>query len=180
MVIRATYDGRAFTGSLGFYRDACKNLAMVRNAGRSYSAVIRHTSQLRSKLASLQETFTQLATQWDSVVETAQHMHATQVNLSQFLRDVYPLPQDATKRIQDSYAARVTSIVNRIVSERNRLGVRNSMNLEAATAWEAYNGVQGYVQHDMPRRKENSVFGRALAAMADSGVARALELATAG
>ena len=31
LIIRAGYDGRAFRAQLGFYRDACRNLAMIRS-----------------------------------------------------------------------------------------------------------------------------------------------------
>lgn len=32
MIIRAGYDGRAFRADCGFYRDACRNLAMIRSS----------------------------------------------------------------------------------------------------------------------------------------------------
>jgi hypothetical protein len=184
LLIRAGYDGRAFNASLGYYRDACSNLSMIRTvAGRAVAASIRHTSHLRERLSELRDTFARLAAGWDSVVETARRMDAQQVNFAEFLRQVYPLPSDATERTRRSAERRVESIIRRIVRERQHTG-RSDLRIGTdatylVSAWEAFNGVQGFVQHDMSRHGRPDDYTRAIIALDDAAVSRALELATA-
>lgn len=178
LLIHAGYDGSSFKASLGFYRDACKNMAIVRSAGRSCYAAIRHSSHLRDKLDDLRQTFAQLAGAWNDVVETTQQMESRSVDLADFLSRVYPQQDDASKRQIETNKQRISKIIRRIQSER--LQLRGTIgSLESATAWEAYNGVQGYVQHDSRRHGSPSAFARAIMAIDDSAVARAMELALA-
>lgn len=178
LLIHAGYDGSSFKASLGFYRDACKNMAIIRSAGRGCSAAIRHSSHLRDKLDDLRKTFAKLANGWSDVVETAQRMESHNVQLASFLAQVYPMPEDATRRIRETHEQRIAKIIRRIQSER--LQLRGTIgSLETATAWEAWNGVQGYVQHEQRRHGRPSAFARAIMAIDDSAVARAMELALA-
>jgi hypothetical protein len=183
LFIRAGYDGRAFRAQLGFYRDACRNLAMIRSAGNAVTANIRHTHQLRGKLDDLRRTFAELAAGWDGVVETARAMESRPVNLAEFLRQVYPLANDATERTQRSAERRIESIITRIVRERRLTGRpmgdfgRNGNYV--VSAWEAFNGVQGYVQHDQSRHGRPDDYTRAAIALDDQAVSRALEMALA-
>jgi hypothetical protein len=131
----------------------------------------------------LRRTFAQLVAGWDGVVETAQEMDSRQVNLAHFMRQVYPLSSDATERTRRSSERRVESIIRRIVRERQLTGRRD---LRIATdgtyrvsAWEAFNGVQGYVQHDMSRHGRPNNYMRAVVALDDASVSRAPELALA-
>ncbi len=183
LTIRAGYDGRAFKGQLGYYRDACRNMAMIRTVdNRAIVANIRHTSQLRDKLADLQRLFAQLASGWNSVVETAQRLDSQQVNLADFLRQVYPLADNATDRTRRSAERRIESIVSRIIRERQATGRPQLVGTDGAylvSAWEAFNGVQGYVQHDMNRHGRPDAFTRAVVAFDDLAVGRAMELALA-
>lgn len=178
LLIHAGYDGSSFKASLGFYRDACRNMAVIRSTGRGCSAAIRHSSHLRDKLDDLRLTFAKLANGWNSVVETAQQMESRSVQLASFLAQVYPMPDDATRRIRETHEQRIAKIIRRIQSER--LQLRGTIgSLETATAWEAWNGVQGYVQHERRRHGRPSQFARAIMALDDSAVARAMELALA-
>jgi hypothetical protein len=183
LIVRAGYDGRAFRAQLGFYRDACRNLAMIRSEGRIVEANIRHTTQLRGKLVELRRTFAQLASGWEGVVETARRMESRQVNLADFVRQVYPLSSDATDRTRRSAERRVESIIRRIVRERQHTG-RPDLRIATdrtyhVSAWEAFNGVQGFVQHDMSRHGRPDDYTRAVVALDDASVSRALELALA-
>lgn len=178
LIINAGYDGSSFRASLGFYRDACKNMAIIRSAGRGCSAAIRHSSHLRDKIDSLRDTFIRLASGWEDVVATAKEMENRQVELASFLSQVYPMPEDATRRVRETMEQRISKIIRRIQSER--VALRGSMgDLSQATAWEAWNGVQGYVQHDQRRHGRPSSFARAMMAIDDAAVSRAMELALA-
>jgi hypothetical protein len=181
--IRAGYDGRAFKAQLGYYRDACRNMAMIREVtGRAIVANIRHTAHLRDKLSELHETFARLAAGWDGVVATAQAMESRQVNLADFLRQVYPLADNASERTRSSAERRVEAIVARVISERQATGRPRLVGNDGAylvSAWEAFNAVQGYVQHDSRRHGRPDYFTRAIVALDDPAVDRALELALA-
>jgi hypothetical protein len=121
-------------------------------------ANIRHTAHLRDKLSELRDTFARLAGSWNAVVETAQAMESRQVNIAAFLRQVYPLANDASERTQSSAERRIEAIVSRVVRERQVTGRPRLVANDGAylvSAWEAFNAVQGYSQHDsrlrMPR-----------------------------
>lgn len=178
LLINAGYDGSAFKASLGFYRDACRNMAMIRSAGKSASASIKHSSRLWEKLDSLRQTFAQLANGWQGIVETAREMQSRELDLANFLSRVYPVADDATRRVRETNEQRIRKIISRM--QRERLQLTGAMgSLDRATAWEAFNAVQGYVQHDQRRNGRPNEFARVLMAIDDSAVARAMELALA-
>lgn len=178
LIVSAGYGGSAFSATLGLYRDACRNLQIVRSAGFNYSRKIRHTAHLRTKMPALISTFRQLAGGWDNVCETVAAMQRREVQLGDFIAEVYPLPGDASRRTVESHRQRCRKIVQRIARERQQLG-RGLGNLEIASAWEAFQGVQGYVQHDQRRHGRPSPIDRALMALDDAAVARAQQLALA-
>ena len=110
-------------------------------------------------------------------------MDSRQLNLADFLRQVYPLANDATERTRRAAERRIESIVNRVVRERQATG-RPALRIGTdgaalVSAWEAFNGVQGYIQHDMSRHGRPDAFTRAVVALDDPAVSRALELALA-
>ncbi|MEM9354601.1 MAG: DUF932 domain-containing protein [Pseudomonadota bacterium] len=177
-VLNAGYGGRAFSASLGLYRDVCSNLQMVRSAGQSISASIRHTSGLRPRIADLIEQFQGLLAEWQGVVTTAQEMQSRTLAVDEYLAEVFPKIGSDNKRESDNARRRIRSVVMRVSRERQRLGLAMG-DLGQATAWELYNGVQGYAQHEMPRRGNPSQYERALKSLDESIVAKAMELSLA-
>jgi hypothetical protein len=175
-ILRAGYDGRAFSASLGFYRDVCKNLAIAVGTGRNYAVSIRHTSQLRQRMPELVETFRQLASGWDSVVTTAARMQAREIELAEFIRQVYPERAERTDAQRARDDNRTREIVRRMERERQATG-RAAGSLERATIWEAYNAVTGWVQHDKQRKGRIDSFARAIAGLNDADTSRASDLA---
>ena len=67
VIIRAGYDGQAFKASIGYYRDMCHNMHIVRATGRETSTVIRHTQNLRTHMDELIEQFGQIKAGWSSL-----------------------------------------------------------------------------------------------------------------
>ena len=59
IVISAGFDGRAFTATMGYYRDLCQNLAMLSSVNGTHVS-IRHTRSLRTKMNDLIATFGKL------------------------------------------------------------------------------------------------------------------------
>lgn len=178
-VVSAPYGGGgSFRASLGLYRDACRNLAILRRVSGT-SATIRHTHGLRERMADLVEMFSTLRGRWDSVAATIHAMESRRVDLPAFLDAVYGAPGDAP-RARALHRRRTAAIVSRVIRERAATG-RPALEMAGrsayVTGWEAYNAVQGYTQHDARRHGRPSPLERALDALASADVARAEELA---
>lgn len=181
MILKAGYDGKCFHAWLGMYRFVCHNLSIVKQTGYGVEARIRHGSSMRNRLSDVRFAFDKLVSEWDNVYTTAQDMERRVLTVDSFLADVFPMESKLSARGEAAYADRARKIISRILRERQQ--IKGSMgNIEKATAWELYNGVQGYVQHDLPRRgaEKASKVGRAILGLTDKSVARALELALAG
>jgi len=177
LVIRAGLDGRAFTAGMGMYRDACRNLSIPRKVSGTMTT-IRHTHSLRDKMDSLIANFQQLSDSYDNLFEACQQMEANKLRVSDFLAEVIgKMPtEEGSKKTR--YENRLRDIVNRLMDERIALG-RADMGKDIATGWELYNAVQGYVQHDKPRRNAPSDLDVILKTANDTMVRKAEELALA-
>ncbi len=173
LVIRAGYDMRAFSASVAFYRDLCKNLHIMRTVS-STTVSINHTSGLRSKMNELIRTFGVLKSSWATLGDVVRHMEATRIHLPTFLDAVYGQPvQGDTTRAETIHRNRTEAIVRRIVNERF-FAQRPDLTAEmTVTGWEALNAVQGYTQHAATRRGGVGDFQRMLLAHADASVAKA-------
>lgn len=181
VIIRGGYDGRGFQGTIGYYRDACRNLAMLRSVDRS-SVTIRHTGKLRQTMNQLIATFGELKEGWDSLAAAAKSMQEKKVKLSDFIDQVYA----NTAVRNETVDRRNDSLLRRIVSERVHTGrqmLSPSLDMEV-TAWEAYNAVQGRAQHEgrihvRSYAGENLDLARILKASNDRHVKRAELIALA-
>lgn len=178
-VLRAGYGGQSFRASLGLYRDACRNLQMVRSAGGFITESIHHTRILRNRMPELIEQFRELSAGWDDLTATVAAMQQREVDLAAFIAEVYPRDDvdSETVRTRNIRDRRTEMIVRRIMNERRRLGIVSDA-IGRATAWEAWNGVQGYIQWDQRRNGNPDPLDRALIAMDDASTTRAWNLAT--
>ena len=171
LVIRAGYDMKAFSASIGFYRDLCKNLHIMRSIS-STTVSIKHTSGLRAKMADLIRTFSVLKNSWATLADVATHLERRRVMLPAFLDAIYGQPvQGETTRAITIHANRTKAICERVVNEaflsgRGHLDVAN----QPVSAWLALNAVQGYVQHTSRRNAGTSDFQRMLLAHNDQHV----------
>jgi hypothetical protein len=177
LVIDAPYGGRgSFRGSIALFRDACQNLAILRQVS-GVSVVIRHTNSLRRKMDELVESFAGLRHGWENLSDAIMRMESRQVNMVEFLRAVYGEPSQDEGRSATIHRNRTESIFRRLTSERLRLG-RGDMGTDwMVTGWEAFNAVQGYVQHDSSRKGSPTTLDRIILANGDAAVHRAEELA---
>lgn len=187
VVIRGGFDGKGFQGTMGYWRDACSNLAMMRQVS-GVSVSVRHTSGLRSRMDELVETFSQLSTGWENTVDAAHRMQERSVNFSAFVREVYADRLPTAEQILRSESEKVLAVTRfetmlkkmteRVSREQYRTG--RERNIHTISAWEAFNAVQGYVQHDAQTRSGfGSEFARILRAASDSHVHKAEALALA-
>ena len=179
VMIRAGYDGESFRASLGYFRDACQNLAMMSMVSGT-SVSIRHTSGLRGRMDELIATFNTLKNSWSNLTDVVQDMQSREVVLSDFLNELYPQPEQAEGRAVTVHRNRTESIVRRVMRERlttNRPAMGQDFRI---SAWEAYNAVQGFVQHDAQARKGfTGEFDRIIRAANDQTVRKAERLALA-
>ena len=173
LIITARY-GFAFRATMGVYRDACRNLHRMQSV-EGTSVVIRHTSGLREKMNELLADFGSLQGSWDTLVNRMRTMARTPVRLAAFLDEMYPQTEAMTERSVTRHRSRTEAIIRRIMRERAALGNTNE-NLHEVSAWEAYCGLQGYLQHDKTRKGNPGTFDRAVLALEDATVARAESL----
>jgi len=171
-MIRGGYDGRGFLANMGFYRDACSNLSMMRQV-EGTSVSIRHGSGLREKMDDLIQTFSVLKQSWATLGDVITELQSRDVNMPEFLDQVYGQPEEDSQRSKTIHENRTKAIFRRMSRERFTTG-RGSFNPEfGVSAWEAYNAIQGYVQHDASRKGSPSDFDRVIAASNDQYVRKA-------
>ena len=178
VVVNAGYDGKAFRATMGYYRDLCLNLAMLdKIEGTTVS--IRHTSGLRSKMDELIATFNTLRNSWGTLTGVIDRLQNREVQMVDFLNAIYPQPEtDASKRAVTVHKNRTEAIFNRLTSERYRSNRPALGSDYVVSAWEAFNAVQGYVQHNATRKTGfNGEFDRILLANRDAAVRKAQSLA---
>ena len=176
-IVNAGYDGRAFSAIMGFYRDACSNLAMMRQV-EGTSVSIRHGSGLREKMDDLIQTFSVLRESWATLGDVIAELQTREVRMAEFLDEVYGQPNEDSKRAITVHKNRTRSIWTRLNRERF-MTQRPTMQDDRVSAWEAFNAVQGYVQHDATRKGSPSDFARIIQASNDSAVKKAESLALA-
>jgi len=178
ITISAGFDGKAFKVMAGYFRDACSNLAMMRSV-RSTTVKVNHNGGLRDRLDELKTQFARLKDGWGDLVDSINNLQAVDVNLADFLRDVYGEPTAETGREVTIHQNRTETIFDRVMKERAKTG-RPSFQYgqpKMVSAWEAYNAVQGYVQHKATRKGSPSDYQRVIAASSDKAVLKAETLA---
>lgn len=177
-LLRAGYDGRSFTVSLGYYRDLCLNMSMLRSVGKSVHRSIRHTSSLRGKMDELISDFSSLGKGWEQLTKAIERMESREVVLTNFLDAVYGKPDPDSKRAVTVHKNRTEAIVRRLMGERVRSGRPQMGSDFKVSGWEAYNAVQGYVQHEATRKQGfNSDMDRIILATKDTAVHHAEQAA---
>lgn len=186
IVINAGYDGKAFSATMGYYRDACSNLAMMRQVNGT-TVSIRHTSGLRGHMDSLIATFNTLKDSWGNLLTVIRSLESQEVRMADFLNEIYPQPTaeqvalantGQAVRAVTTHENRTKAIWKRLNVERTRTG-RPQMN-NTVSAWEAYNAIQGYVQHDAQAKEGfKGEFDRILRASNSADVRKAEKLVLA-
>jgi len=179
--IRAMYDGRPVRANLGLFRDACSNLAEVKQVQRC-NVVIRHDGGLRDKMDRLIEQFQGLADGWVNLQEWALGLEEKRLSLRDFVGELYGQPPtDATDRTRTSWDDRAMKILARVRSERYDTG-RPDPDLDAewtVSGWEAWNSITGYHIHDIRRKGDVGQLRRAFLASEEPAVQKAEEMLTA-
>jgi len=186
IVINAGYDGKAFSATMGYYRDACSNLAMMRQVSGT-TVSIRHTSGLRGHMDSLIATFNTLKDSWGNLTTVIRSLESQEVRMTDFLNEIYPQPTaeqvalantGQAVRAVTSHENRTKAIWKRLNVERTRTGRPQMTN--TVSAWEAYNAIQGYVQHDAQAKEGfKGEFDRILRASNAADVRKAEKLVLA-
>lgn len=177
IVIRAGYDGRAFSATMGYYRDVCQNLAIFKSVQKA-TVKIRHTSGLRARMNDLIKQFGILKQSWGTLTTLIQHLQGQQVSMVQFLDQVYGHPDaDATKKALTIHKNRTEAIFKRLTNERLITGRPILGDDFRVSAWEAFNAVQGYTQHEARAKTGfKGEFDRILRAASDASVLKAESL----
>lgn len=176
VVIDAGYGGQAFRASLGLYRDACRNMMILRQA-EGTNVAIRHTSSLRLQMDELIATFAGLESGWGNLTTIVGRMQNREVRMVEFLNAIYGEPKSDEGRSVTMHRHRTEAIFRRLQSERMTTG-RGPLGSDfVVSGWEAFNAIQGYVQHDSIRRGRPTEMERIVRALHDNKVAQAERLA---
>lgn len=174
LTVRAGYDGKAFSMWLGWFRHLCKNLSMMRTV-KETCVRIRHTSNLRMHMDELVDQLSGLKENWQNLGDLVDQMESAPVRLAAFLDSVYGTPTDGRGLNAKN---RTEKIFRRVLKERQQTKRPELDELYTVSAWEAYNAVQGYVQHDAFRKNSIGNFDRViLANFTDPAVLKAEKLA---
>lgn len=177
LMVQAGYDGKAFRFSSYLRRLACRNMLMFDIAEFSTSVSVRHTTGLTDRIPELVDQARRAMLGLNKVKEAIVKANETEVKVAEFIRTLYPEPkEDATARVRNAHVKRIESIISRMARERETLQGRTG-DLSRATAWEIFNAVQGYTQHDKNRKGSPSPMDRAILANEDTTVRKAAELA---
>lgn len=180
LLIDASYSGKAFLASMGYYRDVCKNMHIMRSVS-STSRTIRHTSGLRDKMDDLIKTFRGLKNSWNTLTGTIQQMETNQVSMVDFLNAVYGEPDPESKRAITIHRNRTEEIFRRLQRDLRGVGKGDVPKNFTVSAWDAFNAIQGFEQHDSTRRKDFAGdFDRILLAVNDPAVKLAERYAIEG
>lgn len=187
ITISAGYDGEAFRVMAGYFRDACKNMSIIKSV-KSCVQRISHNGRLRDRMEELKKGFEGLQEGWANLTQVIERMEATPVDLAYFLNQIYPVPTSDKGRDVTIHKNRTTEIFHALAAERAVVGkspLPQSGTVMVST-WEAYNAIQGFVQHKgtkkgLPKAKTNAAcsYGRIVAAIDDKTVEKAQKLALA-
>jgi hypothetical protein len=173
--ISAPLGGGSYNTSLGFFRDCCTNMAMLSQVGGTKMS-IRHDRNLPEKVDELVDRFLGLKAKWSHVAQQIDIMESTKVKLDEFLSKMYPSLETDSKTKKTFDDKRISAICTRVLTERYRTKRPDLKNDMMCSGWEAFNAVQGYIQHEQRRRGNVSWFERVIAASAQPEIARAEEL----
>ena len=172
-IVNAGYDGKSFNATIGYYRDVCRNMAMMRQV-RGTTVSIRHGSNLRSRMDDLITTFGSLRESWGSLEKLAVELESRPVRLLEFMNNVYGVPaENAGSNTLGRWEKRQRKIVERVMRERFQTNRPELTANPEVSAWEAWNAIQGYSQHEQSRKGSPSSFARILATANDPFVKKA-------
>lgn len=179
ILIRANYND-ALMASCGMYRDACRNLMMIRKV-ESTTVRIAHRGDFQGEFDSLVEQFHYLAAQFDRVIDIAAELKRKKVETAKFLASLYPAPSDdASSSRKTRHENKMRKILERLETERRQFG-GDPHDYAEANLWELVNAVTAYVQHDSSLHGNPNKVDRAFRAVdnpaSDKAWETALELA---
>ena len=148
-ILSAGFDKVAYKGSLGFWRDNCRNMQELRSLSSTHFS-FRHTSSLTGKINDLISKFEKLAGGWDKMLETIKNMQETSISWDDLVDMVYPANDDASDRQKSNRDATIAAIERRINNEALQLGYASLQRHgnRTITAWQALTAVQGHYQHN--------------------------------
>lgn len=152
VIISAGYDGKSFKATMGYYRDICRNMSIMRQVNGT-TVSIRHDSNLRSKMDDLITSFETVKKSWTTLADVIVALETREVQMTSFLNTIYGEPEDS-KRAVTVHKNRTEAIFKRLQRERMVSGRPVIGEDFTVSAWEAFNAIQGFYQHDAQAKSE--------------------------
>lgn len=174
-VINFPYTMEACRVSMGYHRDLCSNMHIMRLV-KGTTVRIRHDSNLRHEMDDLVKTFGVLKESWASLTNVIETMESRRLNMVDFLNAMYGEPTESSGRSLTMHKHRTEAIFRRLTNERFRSGRPTLGHDWMVSGWEAFNAIQGYVQHDASRRSRSTPLDRMMLTPSDPAVIRAERL----
>ena len=119
------------------------------------------------------DTFGVLGESWETLGDRIQALESTRVGMADVLDRIYGAIPAEIGRGRTVAENRIEKIVGRIFNERLKSGREIGEDANQASAWELFNGIQGYAQHDKSRHGKRTDFERAIMAFSDQHVQKA-------
>ena len=191
-ILSAGYNGLPYTLQVGLLRPLCTNLAVFQSIDTACFK-FKHTLKLHERLDGFNQELEQLREGWRATILRCQQYENTRVWLRPVLEETigrkFDIDAMSNQEI-DRYMKTWNGIVNRIrreaeISQRDQQEVicphRELVTKRdtQVTAWQAYQGIQGWYQHDAGRQNRENLkgnewrFRRALQNLSDKRVSRA-------
>lgn len=154
--IKASFDGKAASATLGLYNVLCNNCEMFDSVTDS-KVSIGHTSAIHFKMDKLIKTMETLQEKWCNVEMMIEHMQGKTTHVQTFLDELYQKDKikPDSKRGQTTFDNRNNAIKARLRKECQAVGETYQ---GFVNNWRLYNAIQGYYQHDSSRNEKTTDF----------------------
>lgn len=173
--LTARYGGLSpLIGNAGLFRDRCTNLMEITTVKAARMA-IRHTANLPNRVDELLMKFNTLTDSWQHSVATIDKMASNRVNLGEYVDAIWNVDREELEHTTRA-DNRAKDVLTRYRDEGNRVHSNSAFDVNA-NGWQAFNAVQGYVQHKGTGTSYS--LGNAFSALDNPRVKRAEELALA-
>ena len=154
IIVNGRYGGLStLTGVAGLYRHRCTNLMMIQSV-QSARMSIRHTANLPNRVNDLLMQFNTLNQSWELSSHKIEKMHRNEVNLGSYIDQVWEIDRDEDKPSTRA-DNRARAIATRWNNEQENPRPTNHAPHITTNAWEAFNAVQGHIQHNGSQTTHN-------------------------
>lgn len=172
----------AIKGMAGLFRPLCLNLDVFATVLASQQ-VIKHTANMTNRMDDLVMQFNSISKTWEYMGEQVQQMYNRKVNLGEYFDAVWKVDRTEDRNFTRA-DTRNRDLVHRLKRETKHYFSYSDPHQVEYNAWNAYQAVQGHIQHGgvdtMPSNtpeERNALMQSAVGRFNDPRIIRAQKLA---